>query len=40
MHSTNGVTLNGVKIEADTPYEIVHGTKIGMGQYVLLRFET
>ncbi|PKN88040.1 MAG: hypothetical protein CVU46_02300 [Chloroflexi bacterium HGW-Chloroflexi-8] len=39
IHSTNGVTLNGVKIDPDTPYEIVPGTKIGMGHFVLMRFE-
>jgi len=39
LHSTNGVTLNGVKIDADTPYEIVPGTKIGMGKFLLVRFE-
>ena len=39
MHSTNGITLNGVKIDADTPYEIIPGTKIGMGKFVLIRFE-
>jgi pSer/pThr/pTyr-binding forkhead associated (FHA) protein len=39
LHSTNGITLNGVKIDADTPYEIIPGTKIGMGKFVLVRFE-
>ncbi|OJX45862.1 MAG: hypothetical protein BGO78_11200 [Chloroflexi bacterium 44-23] len=39
LHSTNGVMLNGVKIEPDNPYEIVNGTKIGLGQYVVFRFE-
>ena len=39
LHSTNGVTLNGIKIEAESTYEIVNGTKIGLGQYVVMRFE-
>ena len=39
LHSTNGVTLNGVKIEPDAVYEIVTGTRIGFGQYVILNFE-
>lgn len=39
LHSTNGVTLNGVKIEPESAYEIVNGTKIGLGQYVVFRFE-
>jgi pSer/pThr/pTyr-binding forkhead associated (FHA) protein len=39
LHSTNGVTLNGVKIEPDAVYEIVPGTLIGFGQYVVMKFE-
>jgi pSer/pThr/pTyr-binding forkhead associated (FHA) protein len=39
LRSTNGVTLNDVKIEADAVYEIVNGTRIGFGHFVVLKFE-
>lgn len=39
LRSTNGVTINGVKIEPDAVYEIVPDTLIGFGQYVVLRFQ-
>ena len=39
LRSTNGVTINGVKIEPEAVYEIVPDTLIGFGQYVVLRFK-
>ena len=39
LHSTNGVTINGVKIEPEAVYEIVPDSLIGFGQYVVLRFK-
>jgi len=39
LRSTNGVTINGVKIEPEAVYEIVPDTQIGFGQYVVLRFQ-
>lgn len=39
LHSTNGASLNGTKIEPESVYEIVNGTQIGLGQYVVMRFE-
>lgn len=39
LQSTNGVLLQGTKIEANRPYEILPGMRIGLGQNFLLRFE-
>jgi pSer/pThr/pTyr-binding forkhead associated (FHA) protein len=39
LQSTNGVTINGQRITAGTPFEITHGTKIGLGTLLALRFE-
>jgi pSer/pThr/pTyr-binding forkhead associated (FHA) protein len=39
LNSTNGVTLNGEKIEPEVPYEIHTGTKIGLGRAMVLNFE-
>jgi pSer/pThr/pTyr-binding forkhead associated (FHA) protein len=39
LKSTNGVFLDGVRIESQRPYEIKPGVKIGLGANVILRFE-
>jgi pSer/pThr/pTyr-binding forkhead associated (FHA) protein len=39
LQSTNGVSLNGQRIAAGTPFEITHGAKIGLGSLLVLRFE-
>lgn len=39
LQSTNGVTINGQRITAGTPFEITHGSKIGLGTLLVLRFE-
>jgi pSer/pThr/pTyr-binding forkhead associated (FHA) protein len=39
LKSTNGVTLQGNRIEAERPYELTPGMRIGLGPVVLLRFE-
>lgn len=39
LKSTNGVTLDGRKIEPDRPYEIRTGTRIGLGKTVIVRLE-
>jgi pSer/pThr/pTyr-binding forkhead associated (FHA) protein len=39
LKSTNGVTLDGRKIEPDRPYEIRTGMKIGLGKIVIVRLE-
>jgi pSer/pThr/pTyr-binding forkhead associated (FHA) protein len=39
LKSTNGVTIEGTKIEANRPYEIKAGTRIGLGQTVIVRLE-
>jgi len=39
LKSTNGVTLEGRKIEPDRPYEIRAGTRIGLGKTVIVRLE-
>jgi len=39
LQSTNGVSLNGQTIQPNTPYELSAGTKIGLGQLVVVRFE-
>jgi pSer/pThr/pTyr-binding forkhead associated (FHA) protein len=38
LNSTNGVSLNGEKIQPDQPREIKTGAKIGLGRVVVLRF--
>jgi pSer/pThr/pTyr-binding forkhead associated (FHA) protein len=40
LQSTNGVILDGVRIPANQPHELRHGTKLGLGQELLMRFET
>jgi len=39
LKSTNGVTIEGTKIEPNQPYEIRVGTRIGMGKTVVVRLE-
>jgi pSer/pThr/pTyr-binding forkhead associated (FHA) protein len=39
LQSTNGVTLNDQPITPNTPYDLAPGTKIGLGQLVVVRFE-
>jgi pSer/pThr/pTyr-binding forkhead associated (FHA) protein len=39
LRSTNGVWIDGARIEAGRPYEIRNGMRIGLGANVLLRFE-
>ncbi len=39
LQSTNGVTLNGVRIEPNRPFILVNGTKIGLGGSFVMRFE-
>jgi pSer/pThr/pTyr-binding forkhead associated (FHA) protein len=39
LNSTNGVTLNGQKIEAEKVYELQPGMKIGLGKVMVLLFE-
>jgi pSer/pThr/pTyr-binding forkhead associated (FHA) protein len=39
LESTNGVTLNGQKINPDMVYELLPGMKVGLGKVMLLRFE-
>jgi pSer/pThr/pTyr-binding forkhead associated (FHA) protein len=39
LKSTNGVTLEGRKIDPDRPYEIKVGTRIGLGKVVIVRLE-
>jgi pSer/pThr/pTyr-binding forkhead associated (FHA) protein len=39
LNSTNGVTLNGEKIEAEKVYELQPGMKIGLGKVMVLLFE-
>ena len=39
LQSTNGVTMNSVRIEANKPYALVSGTKIGLGGSFVMRFE-
>jgi pSer/pThr/pTyr-binding forkhead associated (FHA) protein len=39
LQSTNGVLLQGQRIEPNRPYEILPGMRIGLGQNFLLRFE-
>jgi pSer/pThr/pTyr-binding forkhead associated (FHA) protein len=38
-NSTNGVTLQGARIEANRPYEIIAGMRIGLGQNFIMRFD-
>ncbi len=39
VNSTNGVTIQGARIEANRPYEILSGMRIGLGQNFILRFD-
>ncbi len=39
LQSTNGVLLQGTRIEPNRPYEILPGMRIGLGQNFLMRFE-
>lgn len=39
INSTNGVSIEGVRIEANRPYELRPGNRIGLGEKVLLRVE-
>ena len=39
LKSTNGVTLDGKKIEPSRPYEIRVGMRIGLGKVVIVRLE-
>jgi pSer/pThr/pTyr-binding forkhead associated (FHA) protein len=39
LKSTNGVTLEGKKIEPNQPYELKIGTRIGLGKTVVVRLE-
>ena len=39
LQSTNGVTLNGVRIEPNRPYALRSGTLIGLGAVFVMRFE-
>jgi pSer/pThr/pTyr-binding forkhead associated (FHA) protein len=39
LKSTNGVTIEGAKIEPNQPYEIRVGTRIGLGKTVVVRLE-
>ena len=39
LQSTNGVTLEGARIEANRPYELRTGARLGLGAHFLFRFE-
>ncbi len=39
LNSTNGITLNGQRIVSGTPYEIIPGSRIGLGSILVLRFD-
>jgi len=39
LNSTNGVTINGQRIEPQKPYELQPGMKIGLGKVMLLVFQ-
>ena len=39
LKSTNGVTLEGMEITAETSYEIKAGTRIGLGKDLVVRFD-
>lgn len=39
LQSTNGVTINGQRVAPGTPYEIISGTRIGLGSILILKFE-
>ncbi len=39
LNSTNGVTVNGKSIQPNTPVEISPGTRVGLGNTLVLRFE-
>lgn len=40
LNSTNGVTLNGQRIEPQKVYELHPGTKIGLGKVMIVEFQT
>jgi pSer/pThr/pTyr-binding forkhead associated (FHA) protein/uncharacterized ubiquitin-like protein YukD len=40
LNSTNGVTLNGKRIEAQKVYELNPGTKIGLGKVMVVEFQS
>lgn len=40
LQSTNGVTINGQRIPPSVPHQITPGMRIGLGQVVVVRFET
>jgi pSer/pThr/pTyr-binding forkhead associated (FHA) protein len=39
VNSTNGVTIQGARIDPNRPYEILSGMRIGLGQNFILRFD-
>lgn len=39
LQSTNGVMIDGVRIEPNRAYELRHGARLGLGQEVVARFE-
>jgi pSer/pThr/pTyr-binding forkhead associated (FHA) protein len=39
LKSTNGVSVEGARIQPEQPYEIKPGVRIGLGQVVILRFD-
>src|SRR5262249_47505625 len=39
LQSTNGVTINGQRIAAGTPFEITSGARIGLGSLLMLQFK-
>ncbi len=39
LQSTNGVTIDGLLIEPNRPYELRSGTRLGFGQHFISRFE-
>jgi pSer/pThr/pTyr-binding forkhead associated (FHA) protein len=39
LHSSNGVTVNDISIRPEEPIEIESGTKLGLGNVLILRFE-
>jgi pSer/pThr/pTyr-binding forkhead associated (FHA) protein len=39
LQSTNGVTIDGVRIEPNRPYELRPGARLGLGAHFVFRFE-
>jgi pSer/pThr/pTyr-binding forkhead associated (FHA) protein len=39
LQSTNGVSLDGIRVEPNRPYELRVGMRIGFGQHLICRFE-